>query len=223
MGIKERKARGQSDLKRKIMAAAEELFVQEGYANVSMRKIAEKIEYSPTTIYRYFKNKAEVMNQLIADGYRGVRLGYENTVSHRAGSPLETFKEVVRNYVDYALTHPNHYGLWFSSGQLTLEEGKPVMQHGDLRFNVFSVWLSLIRECQERGLLAGEAPLPVFQLVWGSVHGLISLRLHNRSFPWPPLPEQLEGLLGMVENGLRPACRTPDHQNTETPKDPAEG
>ena len=208
MGIRERKARGQNDLKRKIMAAAEELFVQEGYANVSMRKIAEKIEYSPTTIYRYFKNKADVMNQLIADGYRGVRLGYEKTVSHRAGPPLETFREVVRSYVDYALAHPNHYGLWFSSGQLTLEEGKPVMRHGDLRFNVFSVWLSLIGECQEQGLLAGKDPLPVFQLVWGAVHGLISLRLHNPHFPWPPLAEHLEGLLGMVENGLRPPPRS---------------
>ena len=56
MGIKERRAREKEQLRRQILSAARELFVNEGYENVSMRKIANKIEYSPTTIYLYFKD-----------------------------------------------------------------------------------------------------------------------------------------------------------------------
>ena len=58
MGIPERKERHRQDLRQRILEAAEELFVQDGYENVSMRGIAEKIEYSPTTLYRIFRNKA---------------------------------------------------------------------------------------------------------------------------------------------------------------------
>ena len=50
MGTKERRAREKEQLRRQIIDAARELFVSEGYANVSMRKIADKIEYSPTVI-----------------------------------------------------------------------------------------------------------------------------------------------------------------------------
>ncbi len=53
MGTKERRTREKEELRRQIIAAARELFVNEGYENVSMRKIADKIEYSPTTIYLY--------------------------------------------------------------------------------------------------------------------------------------------------------------------------
>ena len=64
MGIKERKAREKEQLRRQILSAARELFVNEGYENVSMRKIANKIEYSPTTIYLHFKDKADLLDSV---------------------------------------------------------------------------------------------------------------------------------------------------------------
>ncbi len=51
MGVKERRAREKEQLRQQILSAARELFVTEGYEHVSMRKSADKIEYSPTTIY----------------------------------------------------------------------------------------------------------------------------------------------------------------------------
>ena len=70
MGIPERKERAREDLRKRILAAAEELFVREGYEKVSMRKIARRIEYSPTTIYHHFKDKAELFACLL-EGYHG--------------------------------------------------------------------------------------------------------------------------------------------------------
>ena len=57
MGVIERKAREKQELKRQILDAARELFVKHGYESVSMRKIADKIEYSPATIYTYLRTK----------------------------------------------------------------------------------------------------------------------------------------------------------------------
>ncbi len=69
MGIKERREKEQEDLRQKILDAASELFAKEGYSNVSMRKIARKIEYSPTTIYLYFKDKTDLLNQICEETF----------------------------------------------------------------------------------------------------------------------------------------------------------
>ena len=69
MGVKERKARQKKFLRQEILDAASELFVKDGYENVSMRRIADKIEYSPTTIYLYFKDKAELLEQVCQETF----------------------------------------------------------------------------------------------------------------------------------------------------------
>ncbi|MFX8778120.1 helix-turn-helix domain-containing protein, partial [Acinetobacter baumannii] len=61
MGINERKEKQKLELKRLILDASMKLFVEEGFENVSIRKIADLIEYSPTTIYLYFKDKNEIL------------------------------------------------------------------------------------------------------------------------------------------------------------------
>ena len=66
MGITERKAREKKDLRALILKTAEELFVREGYEKVSMRKIASRMEYSPTTIYHHFTHKAELFGCLLS-------------------------------------------------------------------------------------------------------------------------------------------------------------
>ena len=64
MGVKERREREKESLRQDILDVAREMFATEGYESVSMRKIADKIEYSPTTIYLYFKDKNELFYAL---------------------------------------------------------------------------------------------------------------------------------------------------------------
>src|SRR5437868_7223920 len=70
MGIKERHERDREAVSRAILDAARELFVSEGYQNVSMRKIAERIEYSPAAIYSYFESKDDIFFALAEEGFR---------------------------------------------------------------------------------------------------------------------------------------------------------
>src|ERR1043166_4167468 len=70
MGIKERQERDRESVRRGILDAARELFVSEGYQNVSMRKIAERIEYSPAAIYGYFPSKDDIFFALAEEGFR---------------------------------------------------------------------------------------------------------------------------------------------------------
>ena len=70
MGVKERQERDRATVSRAILDAARELFVTHGYQEVSIRKIAERIEYSPAAIYGYFPSKDDIFFALAEDGFR---------------------------------------------------------------------------------------------------------------------------------------------------------
>ena len=70
MGVKERQERDKEQLRERILDAARELFVAEGYRNVSIRKIAEKVEYSPAALYSYFPSKDALFFALAEEGFR---------------------------------------------------------------------------------------------------------------------------------------------------------
>ena len=70
MGVKERQEREREATGRAILDAARDLFVAEGYQNVSIRKIAERIEYSPAAIYSYFPSKDDIFLALAEEGFR---------------------------------------------------------------------------------------------------------------------------------------------------------
>ena len=72
MGVTERKERHKEDLKKDILTAAKELFTEKGFEATSIRAIAEKIEYSPATIYLYYKDKNEIVHALHQDGFQTV-------------------------------------------------------------------------------------------------------------------------------------------------------
>src|SRR3979490_1044500 len=86
MGIKERQERDREAVRRSILDAARELFVAEGFQNVSIRKIAERIEYSPAAIYGYFPSKDDIFFALAEEGFR-LLIGRVSGGITRARSP----------------------------------------------------------------------------------------------------------------------------------------
>src|SRR5215469_13299077 len=98
MGVAQRKAREKEELKRQILGAARELFVRNGYESVSMRKIANKIEYSPATIYTYFKDKDEILDCLCEETF--VKLHQDKMASMHLmqGDSLEALRQGLEAY-----------------------------------------------------------------------------------------------------------------------------
>src|SRR5271169_4848004 len=112
VGVKERKLRQKKFLRQEILDAASELFVKEGFENVSMRRIAEKIEYSPTTIYLYFTDKAELLEQVCQETFSrlSVRLA---SLLEQPGDPVERLKRGLLAYIHFGLENPHHYRATF--------------------------------------------------------------------------------------------------------------
>ena len=113
MGVKERQERDREAVSRSILDAARELFVTHGYQEVSIRKIAEKIEYSPAAIYSYFPSKDDIFFALAEEGFR---LLFSYGASPRAavaGDPMDAIRAMFWRYYEFSKEHPEYFALMF--------------------------------------------------------------------------------------------------------------
>src|SRR6476659_4536510 len=111
MGSTERREREREEIRARILDAARELFISEGYDAVTMRKIAQRIEYTPTAIYFHFKDKAALLRELCGVDFLALQkklLGLE-----KVNDPIEKLQRLGQAYIEFALEHPNHYRLMF--------------------------------------------------------------------------------------------------------------
>src|SRR4051794_29321067 len=107
MGSKERREREKEELRGRIMTAAREMFATEGYEAVTMRKIASKIEYSPTAIYLHFADKDALMRELCTEDFSTLYRAFEKFIPIK--DPLERLRKVAQAYVAFSIDHPNQY------------------------------------------------------------------------------------------------------------------
>jgi AcrR family transcriptional regulator len=115
MGIKERQERDREAVRRSILDAARELFVAEGFQNVSIRKIAERIEYSPAAIYGYFPSKDDIFFELAEEGFRllGDPATVRNDPRFKDAAPLERVRAVFWRLYEFSRDHPQYFALIF--------------------------------------------------------------------------------------------------------------
>src|SRR5437870_13726763 len=95
MGVQERRARRKEGVREEILDAARTLFVKEGYEHVSMRKIAEKVEYAPGTIYLYFRDKAEILDRICEETFARLAIRLE-AISRDQADPLDCLRRGLR-------------------------------------------------------------------------------------------------------------------------------
>jgi AcrR family transcriptional regulator len=111
MGITERKTRQKQALRERILDAARHIVVREGFAALSMRKIADAIEYSPATLYLHFESRDEIARALCAEGYAQLLSSFEPLA--QIADPAERLRALGRAYVAFGVAHPETYRLIF--------------------------------------------------------------------------------------------------------------
>lgn len=206
MGVKERREREKSETRDKILDAARELFVTEGYEGVSMRKVAEKIEYSPTAIYVHFADKNELFRELCHQDY--ARLAQVFQSSAISADPLERLKQIGAIYIDFGTRYPNHYKFMFMTPH-------PVQDFDDedreMRGNPEKDAYAFLKWAVQQAIEAGrfredvrDAEL-VSQTLWASVHGVISLQIAKGCdgwVDWRPIQDRAEFMLDLTLRAL---------------------
>src|SRR3954471_16699292 len=113
MGIKERQERDREAVRRAILEAARELFVTDGFNNVSIRKIAERIEYSPAAIYGYFPSKDDIFFALGEGGFRLLYGGAAHFAAVDELPPLDRIRAIFWRLYQFSVEQPQYFALMF--------------------------------------------------------------------------------------------------------------
>lgn len=203
MGIKECREKAKDNLRQEIFDATSELFAKEGVANVSMRKIAKKIEYSPTTIYLYFKDKTTLLHQICEETF--AKLAIEVTkIREETNDPLEILRGGMKAYIEFGLKHPNHYEVVFIAPlDSYIDEGFEYSFDNSMGKIAFEKLVESVVACVEAGVIkSGDIEL-ISQTLWAGMHGLTSLFIGHIEFPFVEKERLIESLIETMIKGLQ--------------------
>jgi len=185
MGVTERKTRQREALRQQILAAARDLFAKHGYESVSMRKIAELIEYSPTSIYLHFRDKEELLHEICTETFQLLSNKLAK-VGQSEGEPSQLLRRGLRVYVDFGISHPNHYRATFMMPHHhPREAGSCTKLDFGTGGQAFQFLMEAVRRVIESGPTRSTDVMAVSQALWVTVHGITSLLISKeREFPW---------------------------------------
>ena len=200
MGTKERRAREKEQLRRQILSAARALFVNEGYENVSMRKIAEKIEYSPTTIYLYFKDKADLLDSVCKETLLNL-LNTLEELKRDNTDPVETLRKSGKIYVEFGLKYPQDYKLTFVI-RPQFQKGLG-LQEGSIGEKVFDYLCAIVSECVRQKAFRQVDIETIGQVLWAAVHGVTLLLIDFPDFPWTEKDKLIDTVIDTTIKGLQ--------------------
>lgn len=217
MGSPERRERDRLELRAKILDAAREIFVAEGYEAVTMRRVADRIEYSPAAIYFYFEDKKSLIRELVENDRKVLELELQRIA--QVGDPIERIRKTGQAYIDFSQAYPRHYRLIFMTEWPTLPT-EPVATPETLpkpETDGYELLRTAVLAAMESRRFKAEFKDPdlLVQSLWCGWHGVASLcvaRGHVQSIPWRParqlfkltMDALIEGLLN--RDGARPAA-----------------
>lgn len=171
MSIKERKERERDERRELILDAASEIIAAEGIGGLSVRKIANKIEYSPSIIYHYFQDKDDIIHHLMKKSYQGI-LDALTSAQTSSQEPEQKMKEMARKYIDLALHMPDEYLA------IMLSSSPAILAHTSVLFRGASSKrpaIGMLCQCLQEIYTQKDADWIecTAQVIWASLFGLI--------------------------------------------------
>lgn len=181
MGISDRKEREKKKMRGLILKTAMKLFLEEGFENVTLRRIAENIEYSPAAIYLYFKDKDEILYAIHEIGFERLYKQQQTTLSIK--NPWKRLKKHGSLYIKFALENLEYYDLMF----IMRGPAKKIKEKEEWEIGLrsFEFLKKNINECMKAGYLS-KANLDVAAFAfWSLTHGIASLVIRERCIMFP--------------------------------------
>jgi AcrR family transcriptional regulator len=198
MSALSRRRKHKEELRRLILDAAREIFVHQGYESFSMRKLAEKIEYSPGSVYLHFNNKEELFECLVDESFARLLktlMGLQNGAEWQ--DPVEELKKGLRAYVEFGLRNPSDYRFAFMLRP-------PVVKRPYKVHEAFESLRYMVGRCVEEKRFRAVDVETTSQALWASVHGITSLLIQRPTFPWVAKKKLIEQVINTAIDSLVP-------------------
>jgi AcrR family transcriptional regulator len=201
MGIAERRDSDKQRMRGRILEAAMKLFLKEGFERVTIRAIAQKIEYSPATIYLYFKDKNEILYALQTIGFEKLYKKQQEVLTIK--DPWKRLRQHGKVYVEFALKNPEYYDLMFimRGPVIKMKENKK-WESGQRSYEFLK---ENIKECMLAGyLMKTNEDIATFAK-WSLTHGMASLIIRDRAIMLPKehLNAIIEGALDFMMESIK--------------------
>jgi len=194
MGVKERKERERVDMKALILKSAHQLFIDKGFDEVSIRNIAEAIEYSPATIYLYFKDKNEIFYALHGEAFKIFNQYMADVFAIK--DPFKKLTAMGRKYVEFTFKYPKYYTIMFiAEAPMQCDVNSEEWLEGGRALEALE---GIVAECMNDGSLRKQPVKPMAFTIWSYMHGMCSLALRDRMRHYSD--EEREG---MIENSFK--------------------
>lgn len=201
----ERRQRRKDQNRNRIVEAARELFASEGYEAVTMRRVAEAIDYSPGTIYLHFPDKESLIKEVCESDFG--QLAQRIAKIAAIADPVERLRRVALAYFDFALANPNHYRVMFMADRPPVDPESVSHDRHDPQQDAYAFLRMTVAECIATGRFrptVTDVDLAV-QITWAALHGLASLRItrHYEGWVrWKPARRSATAMLDALLHGL---------------------
>lgn len=166
------------DLRRRILDTTRRLLVKEGYHNLSMRKIAQSINYSATSIYLHFESKDALLHALIDEGMQQLYAAFTSIVGQFPDRPVERLRALCEQFITFGLDNPEYYEIMFQLRPEQMER-YPAEKYRRARRNLDTIAEALAEGADEGVFEVADARVSA-STIWASLHGTVSLLLAER-------------------------------------------
>lgn len=203
MGPINRREREKEALRLQILDAARYLFARDGYDAVTMRAIAERIEYSPRTIYLHFADKEDLVRELCRHDFQAFGTGMAKAA--RVQDPVERIKAIGLAYAKFGIENKNHYRLMFMTDSPDYEGKGEEEWKGNPEMDAYAFLLGTAQEAIAAGRLRTKDAELASQTLWAGVHGVISLDIAKCNDPWVqwrPIAKRVKAMVDVLVDGI---------------------
>lgn len=198
-----RKPKGEGHARRaEILAAAERIFVEQGYEGATIRKIADEVGLSSTALYMHFSEKSEILLEICRQAFEAL-LEANRTIVAEAAAPEERLRRMMQAYVDFGFANPNAYRLVYMTRPIELRDAAQTAAR-ELGVELFRSFEQVVEDAQAAGRLRGETRATA-QALWAGGHGVVSLMISKPYFDWVDRDVLVRTLLeGLFAGLLKP-------------------
>jgi len=160
-----------SDMQARIGKSAIKIFSESGVEGVTMRRIANQLGVTPTTIYRHYANKDEVVETIVDDGFAILERNLDKAYKNETG--LAAIKKLLRCYLDFSIEFPRYFDLMFLSPRADVRRFPSDFR--DRKSAAFNLLLDLVSAMIEHGDLRNDDALEISMTIWAQTHGFATL------------------------------------------------
>lgn len=191
------------DLRRLILDTTRQLLTSDGYASLSMRRIARQIGYSATSIYLHYENKDQLVHALIDEGVEMLHDLLEREVV--PGQPEATLRALCAAYARFGLEHPEYYEIMYILHTEYIER-YPAEKYRRARQNL-EFFARALTEGAAQGLFDGVDPLLGSTSIWAQLHGVVNLMNGHRIDRKIPHERLLEEVIERIVRSQKPEIK----------------